>query len=533
MKEIETTVSEAIVYVDRARICRKGKVSLEKGNFSLTIAGLPRTLSPDSVRAKAAGTARARILGVDLRRTFFKDIPPGKAKELSDQIQQLEDEDRVLADTTESLAGQIKHIDGVADATKTYAVSLAKGITTAEAHASLIDSLTKKRMAAQAKLRTDEIERRELKRKIEKLKNELKQIQDLRPRELYTAVIELDVIKEGELEIELIYTLPGVTWKPIYDIRLSEDELEISYLGQVNQRTGEDWDEVKLILSTVPPTSGKKIPELEPWYIYPYVTPVAAQPVKRAKAVPRPASAPGGAADAMAIAGAALEDLEEAAPEIEAAFYASAEISQSGTSVTYTIGSKVSIPGDGSPHKAMISCLKLSPETDYVTAPRKEKKAYRRVYAKNDSEVMLLPGLAQVFEDEDYIGNANLKLVAPGEKIKIYAGTDERIRVERKLVLREVDKKFLADKRRINYAYEIKLENHTGKEQNVIVRDQVPLPRHEDIKVRVEDTKPKLSEKDGMNRLKWEISIADKEKKEIRYEFYIEYPREMQVKDLP
>ena len=532
MKEIETTVGEVTVYVDRARISRKGSVSLDVGNHFLAITGLPISLSPDSVRAKAAGTARARILGVDLSRAFFKDVPPGKVKELSEQIRQLEDEDRVLVDNTESLSSQIKHIDGVADAARTYAVSLAKGIATTESHSKLIDFLTEKRMTAQAKVRQNEIERRELTWKIEKLKNELKQVQDSRPKQRYSAAVEIDVIKEGELEIELIYTLPGVSWKPIYDIRLSEDEMEINYLGQVNQRTGEDWSGVKLVLSTVPPTSGMKVPELAPWYISPVVV-RAAEPVKRAKAMGRPAPAPPGQFDALAAAGAAEEALEEAEPEIEEAYYASAEINRSGASVTYTIANKVNIPGDGSPHKAMIQCLKLAPEVDFVTAPKKEARVYRRIKAANESQLMLLPGMAQVFEDEDYIGNASLKLVAPGSKVKIYAGTDDRIRVERKLVHREMDKKFLADKRRINYAYEIKLENHTGKKQQIIVRDQVPLPRHEDIKVKFEEAKPKVTEKDGMNRLKWELTLPDKEEEKIRYEFFIEYPRDMHVRGLP
>jgi uncharacterized protein (TIGR02231 family) len=531
MKKINTGVREVTVYVDRARICRKGNVSLDTGNHLLTVTGLPINLSPDSVRAKAAGTAGARILGVDLERVFFKDVPPGKAKELTGKIRQLEDEDLTQADNAESLNGQIKHIDGVGDAARTYAVSLAKGIASTESHSKLIDFLTEKRMAAQAKLRQNKIERRDLSWKIEKLKNELKQIQDLRPKQQYSAIIEIDVTRAGELEVELIYTLPGITWKPIYDIRLSEDEMGINYIGQVSQRTGEDWAGVKLALSTVPPTSGIKVPELGPWYISPVVTPTAA-PMKRAKFAGGVAPAPPAQVDAMAAA-AILETLEETGPEVEEARYVSAEINQSGASVTYTIAHKVNIPGDGSPHKAMIQVLKLTSEADFVTAPKKEARAYRRIKAENDSPFMLLPGMAQVFENEDYIGNASLKLVAPGAKVKIYAGTDDRIRVERKLVHREMDKKFLADKRRINYAYEIKLENHTGKEQRVIVRDQVPLPRHEDIKVKFEEAKPKVTEKDGLNRLKWEITLPDKSEKIIRYEFFIEYPRNMHVRDLP
>jgi uncharacterized protein (TIGR02231 family) len=337
----------------------------------------------------------------------------------------LEDEDRVLADNVQSISGQIKHIDGMADSTKTFAVSLAKG-----------------------------------------------------------------------------------------------------------KATGEDWHDIKLVLSTVPPTSGTGVPELDPWYIAPMRI---SRPMANVKFAAMggeiPAAAPASMADATMAAEA--EELEEVLEEIEEVEFTTAEIEQSGASVTYAIGNRVNIPGDGSPHKAMITYLKFSPQIDFVTAPKKECKAYRRVKVDNESDLMLLPGLAQIFEDEDFIGKAVLKMVAPGEKIKFYAGTDERIRVERKLVKRETDKKFLADKRRIRFSYEIKLENHTGKEQNIVVRDQIPLSRHEGIKVKLEEVEPKENKLDGLNRLKWEIKLPDKEKKTICYDFFIEYPRDMNVQGLP
>jgi len=529
--EVKTAVDQVTVYVNRARISRKGGVSPDPGSHQLTVPDLPLTLDPDSVRVKAAGTARAKILGVDVKKTFFKDVPPGKAKELTDQIRQLEDEDRVLADNVQSVSGQIKHIDGLTDSTKTYAVSLAKGKATIESHSSIIDFLLEKRMSAQEKLRKYTKERRELERKLKKLKKELEQVQNLKPLERCAAVVEIEVLQKGELDIELIYTLPGAYWKPIYDIRLLETGMEINYMGQVSQSTGEDWNDIKLILSTVPPTSGTIVPELDPWYIAPLRV---SRPMGRAKFAAGAAEYAAAAAPMAETAMAAeAEELEEVLADVEEVEFTTAEIDRSGASVTYTIGNQVNIPGDGSPHKAMITYLKFSPKIDFVTAPKKESKVYRRIKVDNESNLMLLPGLAQIFENEDFIGKAALKMVAPGEKIKFYAGTDERIRVERKLVKRETDKKFLADKRRIRYSYEIKLENHTGKEQNITVRDQIPLSRHENIKVKLEDVEPKENKLDGLNRLKWELKLPDKGKQNICYEFSIEYPRDMNVQGLP
>jgi uncharacterized protein (TIGR02231 family) len=531
MKEVEikTGVEEVTVYVDRTRITRKGSVTPNPGSLRLLVPELPLSLDPDSVRIKAVGTARVKILGVDVKKTYFTNVPPGKARELTDQIQELEDKDRVLADNVQSITGQIKHVDGLTESTKTYAVSLAKGKATIESHSTIIDFLTEKRMLAQEKLRKYNIERRELECKLERLKKELGQARNLKPRERYTTVIEMDVLQEGQLDVCLVYTLPGAYWKPIYDIRLHKTEIEINYMGQVSQSTGEDWNDIKLVLSTVTPTSDIGVPELDPWYISPFLAAMPQMFRKRSKigaATSAGVSVP--TVDDDMVVEADLEDV----PEVSEADFTTAEIQQSGTSVTYTIGNQVNIPGDGSPHKAMINYLKFSPEIDFVTAPKKECRAYRRVKVENDSNLILLPGPAQIFENEDYIGKSEIKLVAPGERIKIYAGTDERIRVERKLMKRETDKKLLGDKRRIRYSYEIKLENHTGVEQAITVRDQIPLSRHENIRVKLEDVDPKENKMDGLNQMEWKIKLSDKEKKIISYEFIIEYPRDMNVQGL-
>lgn len=530
--ELKSIVSQATVYINRARLTRACSTSVETGSQKLVLIDLPLMLDPDSLRVKASGTARTKILGVDIKHTFFKDVPPGKTRDLTDQIRNLEDEDRVLQDNNQSIQAQIKHVDGLSGATKTYAVGLAKGNSSPESHGAIIDFLSEKRSAAQTKLRQNEIQRRDLGKKISKLQNELKQVMNLKPKERYSAIVELDVNQAGYLDVELMYTIPGARWKPIYDIRLEDSGMEISYLGQVNQSTGEDWKNVKLVLSTVPPSSGHMKPELHPWYL----NPILPRPAMKARSMMGGGAAMAAAAppppDAMMMT-AEVEPLEDAVIEVEEADFAQADIRQSGASVTYAIGNNVDIPGDGSPHKTSIYTLNLAPNIEFVTAPKKENKAYRRIKADNQSQLMLLPGTVQIFDKEDFIGKTTLKHTAPGEQIKFYAGTDDRIRIERKLTARDTDKKMMSDKRRIRYEYEITLENHTGSEHVITVRDQIPIPRHENIKVKLENTNPKVDKQDGLNRLQWQLNLKNKDKKYITYEFTIEYPRDMNLTNLP
>ncbi|NJN44428.1 MAG: DUF4139 domain-containing protein [Anaerolineae bacterium] len=239
-------------------------------------------------------------------------------------------------------------------------------------------------------------------------------------------------------------------------------------------------------------------------------------------------------ADAPSPAPSAFEMTSTAqqSEEVQAAEVVQAEI-QEGVSVSYKIGSGIDIPGDNSPRKTTIASFNLPPELDFVTSPRRVPAAYRRAKIANTSPLMLLEGKAQLFHGEDFIGATQFKRISTGQEIELYFGVDDRIFVQRELVKRDTDKKLLGDQRRIRYAYEITLGNHTGEKQTISVWDQIPVSRHENIKVKMESADPKVNNHDELNRLEWKLDLTGGGKQSIRYVFTIEYPRDMHINGLP
>jgi hypothetical protein len=74
---------------------------------------------------------------------------------------------------------------------------------------------------------------------------------------------------------------------------------------------------------------------------------------------------------------------------------------------------------------------------------------------------------------------------------------DERIKVSRELVDSEVDKKFIGDKRRLHYAYRIKVHNLRDGQGKMVVSDQIPVARHEEIKIKLYMAEPKPTDRAG------------------------------------
>jgi len=525
MTDLQTQIVEVTVYPDRARVTRRGTTALEPGLHKLEIAELPLTLDSSSVRAggkftASTGNGSARLLGVDVRRVFYQETPILQVKELEDQIQVLEDQDKALADQTEALVVQDKFARSVAEKA---GEQLARGVAFARTDVgqggALMSFVAQELARTQDGLRQVSVQRRELAKQLDKLRNQLKSLQGSRGRERYTATVEVEATTSGALTVDLVYVVSNGGWQPLYDLRLTEATLELTYLGQVTQRTGEDWNDVSLVLSTARPALAAVLPELEPWYLSVYQPEVERS--VRFRAMPAAAPLPPAAAPApeMMMAGAAMP------VEMKAV---TATMEDSGASVTFRLPQKATIPADGEPHKVTVAIVKLEPKLDYVTVPKLTESAFRRAKVKN-SELMLLPGNASLFVEGDFIGSTPLEQTAPGEEFEFYLGVDDRVYVKRELKAREVDKRFLQDKRRLHYGYETEVRNLRADKIALEIHDQLPVSRHESVKVKLESADPKPAEQTELNELTWKLTLEPGAKQFVRFDFSVEHPRDVNV----
>jgi uncharacterized protein (TIGR02231 family) len=526
MPKLSSAVIAVTVFADRARVTRRGKTDVEQGPQRLEFDELPVTLQPESVRVAVRGTAPSRLLGVDVRRAFYAEAPAVRVQELETQLQALKDEDAADEDRAKALAAQLGHVHGLGGAANVYAYGLAQGKTTIDFQDALLGFIDRQHESLQERLRTVAVRRRERGKAVARLEQELAQVRGTRPRERYTAGIELQLDAAGEVEADVTYVLPGASWRPLYDVRLRGDDLEVTYLAEVQQGTGEDWAGVALALSTARPAVATSIPRLEPWHVYLAGTPVAPA---RARGAAAAAAWRGPASDEFATTLAAPK---ATAPAYQEAEVETARVENSGTSLTFQVPGSTDVPSDNSPHKATVAVFPLRPRFDYVTVPKLAAAVFRRAKVVNTSPYTLLAGRAQLFAGDDYLGAADLKLTAPGQGAELFFGADDRMGVERGLTKRDVAKTFMGGRRRIHYAYEVRLLNHTGVGQEVTVVDHVPLPQHEDVKVALDAADPKPDRQSDLNILIWKLELPPGGERKVRYGFTVEHPREAAVTGL-
>jgi uncharacterized protein (TIGR02231 family) len=520
MPELASTLDAVTVFPDRARVTRRGRLALEPGQHQVEIADLPLALVVDSVRASGRGTARARLLGVSTEMRHYVETPAEAARELEAQIQTLQDSDADLAARSEILDKALKALDGLAAQSDVFARGLAFRNRSPEDQGALYDFIVARESGIQSEILALSRQRRDLARELDRLRRDLATLQAARPRQRYAATVEVEVLAAGDLEIELTYVVQRARWTPLYDLRFSGDELEITYLAEVSQGTGEDWLGVSLTLSTARPALALVIPELDPWYVAP-------RPAPQPKAMMRRQAAAPMAAGALFEMNVLAEEEPEILLEIPAA-----EVTESGAALTYQISGRADVPGNHDARKVTVASFRLRPTLDLVTAPRLEPVCYRRAKGRNESPYTLLPGSAQLFEGDEYLGATQIRHTAPGQELELALGADEKVRVERKLTARTVDKTFLADRRRIRYGYRIEVENLRDTPQTVFVRDQLPVSKHEQIKVKLESADPKPTQQTELHQLEWRLVLEPATRQVLHFDFSVEHPREMDVSGL-
>ena len=527
-KIVASQIVAVTVYSDKALVTRRSIVSLTGQEKELVITPLPDIVETESVRVSGKGKVAVRLLEVKCDRIFSTEPVAAKVAQLTQQIQQLEAEWQHLQAQVDALALQSSFIQGLREKTEEqFSISLArKNLNLSEAldFVNFLGSQYTEYAIATAECKTRQ---QELDKQLQVLRQQLQTIQTPHPKESLSLSVGIEPAGAGEFELEVSYLISRASWTPLYDLRVNSTSnvVSLGYLAEVTQSTGEDWLGVALTLSTAKPGLGTLPPKFEPWYIdipiprqYGYVMTAAPMRARNQLAAAEadtamPSPAPG--------SGEVQEDI--------VAETVIAEVSREGSVVTFKLSSSTNIPSDGTPHKTTIFNDDFTCSFNYIAMPRLVSFAYLQAKVKNSSEgATLLPGKANIYRDDIFVGNTQIENIAPGQEFKVNLGIDEGLKIERELVERQVEKKLIGNNRRITYAYRLLITNLLNQPATLKLTEQLPVSRNEQIKVRLTRSNPSI-QLGEMGILEWDLIISAQGKQEIYYQFIVEHPPNLTV----
>lgn len=529
----KSAIKSVTVFPERATVVREAELRLDPADKAVVFESLPATLIPSSLRVTGKGTAAVKILGLDVAQTYLESALLPEIKKLQAEIDVLEREAAEVKARLDVFDTQEKFLKSIESSSAAKASQdIAAGRVDTAGWERVVDFLGAKLQAVKAGALDEQAELKDRQAKIEALKKKLAGMKPQRPQEARRVTVYVETAQAGSFAMALSYAVTEARWQPLYTLRALPDsgEVELQTTALIRQRSGENWTGVKALLSTASPALKADPSDLRPWYLdiaVPRRMRMAEQKAIEGGVVGGVLGGVVGDVEAPAEAMPSVAPPPPAVP-IREAETASAGFVESGLHLNFEIARPVDIPSDGTAHKVPIDSQRLAAAFDYVAVPKLREAAYLRGGVKNTLAYPILPGPADLFIVQDFVGSTNLGRVATGEEAKTFFGEDGQIKVKYDEVKREKSGAgFLGGKNeKLRIAARITVQNLRKEAAVVEVRDQLPVSRNEKIEVKDVAIAPAPATKDEKGILTWTLNLAPQEKKEIQIEFIIEYPKD-------
>jgi len=519
-----TKVDRVTIYPDRALVERVGSISIPPGESTISVEFLPQHIDQNSIRVTVKGDVAVTLGGTEV---FYERWKPEVIQELGDSIQTINDRLSELQIEEDGLATRKRFLESIAGLggaspkEQNLVISPQNLVTTAEFLETQLQDI--------AKAKTDIAkERRELTKKKKEFQEMLNNISGGGAGRGYRVDIPVVSRNAGRLTFTVKYVVYNAGWYPTYDARYDEStgKVDLTYFGTITQSTGENWDDAKIVLSSAQPQMGTEPPTLYQWYLRKYEPPVydRAESKRVAPAAPMMTFAK----EAEAPAGGDADDY--------VGTYEQSVALMSGETVIFEIKARKVIPADGQKHRVVVAEITMDADKKFLTIPKLDARVYLTAKCKNESDYLLIPGKISVFQGNDFIGTQNLdESIGFNEEIELAMGPVQTIKVERKQVKEFTEKTgIIGQNKREFFAFDIIISNNSKSEATIEVIDQIPVSTHEDIKI--EDVKyipePDKKDKDFKGQLIWKVSVKPGEKKTVKSQFAVKYPKNMIVEGL-
>jgi len=503
---------------------------MNAGTFSFVFDDLPERVNAESLQLKGQGPAIQEDLM--FRTKFYAAIPDERIKALQAQRDEADSRAQTIADSLSRLTSEVEYLKKIME----KVTSGGKEQTAAELNPEKWQEMVKfhrDRLAAiDQERRGLEKDQKSAKAELARIDQELGKLTAGRQKKKNQAVAVLSSTKGGKVVLDLSYTVLGPLWRPVYDIRVDSEKkvVQISYNATITQNSGEDWNGVRLSLSTARAEIGGTQPELTPWYLSLYS--------------PHASSRSDGA---FTLEEAVVSNVYEAKksavavplPEEEMpAIAAPGASAQSGaTSVVFNVEGKANIASDALQHRVYITGLNLPASFRYSTVPKLSMFAYLKAKVTNESAFPLLDGSSKVFLDGNFVSDSSVPATAPGQEFWVFMGVDESVKVEYKLVKKTKDESGIFDKKnRFVYLFETQITNAKKSEVELVLLDQLPISTDKSIVVKLIEPKyTKDSEKlkkTNQDIFEWLLNLKPGEAVKMPLSFSVEYPQDANLEGL-
>jgi uncharacterized protein (TIGR02231 family) len=364
------------------------------------------------------------------------------------------------------------------------------------------------------------------------LRTQLDRAQAGSQRTFREARIGIFIEQLGTVRMKVTYLVDGAWWAPAYDVRVAPDltGVKVGLVGQVTQRSGEDWDGVELVLSTSTPNIGLDPPTLPRRYYSIYGQDLGY------------ASGSVAMADSLQQLGYVGNDAREGM-ELERKAFAPAptvSVQDFGLSTQFVMPGKTSVRANGEAHRFRIRELPLEVKPERYVVPSMSTNAYLRAEVTHTGDAPLLGGTAKVFLGPDYLGEASFPILRQGDSTMLNLGIDPNLTVEWETLedSRDNPGRFsLSSTATITRSYRATLHLSAAARGriSVLVEEALPMSRDDRVDVEIGTLQPKpveteedLTAREERGLYRWRMTMAPGATQAVRWEYELSFDEDLE-----
>ena len=570
-QEAAGKVSEVIVYRGQALVTRVIEADLPEGTSEILVPDLPSEIISESLFAQSGDNTR--VISVRYREKSVKEDTREEVKQLETKIEEIQKRTYVIDRDRQHTGDCWGRYNRLWELTlQGEQQDLNRALLQPASVIDLTEYLEKKSVLWHQTAVKLEQEKTQLEKEMALLNKQLDELKAGRSKKNRQAVIYIDSPGKTHGQVSLSYLVNNTSWLPQYNLRALPDseKMLVEYNAMIHQASGEDWNGVRISLSTAQPTTEAGAPGLDAMKVGLVPGQMSKEPsgaagdvmqqqpvmidalssnwhdltedFDRLQRQRREAGIRGKAAQRE------LQHLAEGNQMIELKAdkkslrmirqQAQAFARTEGVSVAYDLSARLTMPSRSDQQLVTITSFEADADFVCVATPLLTDYVYLQADAVNNSDTLLPAGAANMHRDGQFAGKGHLDMVPVGKKFTVGFGVESRIQVVRELENKEINS-WLGNWVE-NYRYRIAINNYSDRKINLRLMDRMPYTEDEGLGISDFKTSSTLSDNSEYVRsakskglLRWDLTVEprtfDDTATIVTYEYTIKYDNDMHV----
>jgi len=466
-KDIKSRISKVTVFPNKVFTTRVLKVAVKAGTGSLNISDLTAVADVSSIKIKVPPSMKGfEVLAVRTQNRILVKTDNPELEKLRNDLKKNQAE---ISKTNEQIRTVHKSNTNLKQISSHYAesfnVNLHNGLWRKNRFNEILGFVQTKNNQHRSFWKKNYRKMQNLYKKDEFLRNKISKISRNGDRNVLTVTVDYSNKNNVSGVLKLQYLVPAAGWSPAYDLRLNSANktAKLTQQAYIWQNTGEDWNNVKISLSTETNPDRSDPPRIHQKTLnYKKVEKVKTNVVNKQDAQK---TLIGGGSDQGGNA-----------------------VSASSLTQRYHAKGKFTVLSNHPKVRIPLNSKNQKFSDEFVAIAGKFNRAFKNSTIKNPFSTRMNSGPLFIFRDGKFIQQTYFNSKGPGENFSVNSGFLNNIQVSHSYQHKDSESGVLSKNKKITRKSITYLKSYNNRPVLLKLFDQIPISQLDEVEVNTRDS---------------------------------------------